>query len=148
MNDHVIEVRNLTRVFGNTVALDDVSLTAAQGVVFGLVGENGAGKTTLIKHLLGLLKAQRGSVSVFGLDPVQAPAAAFWRARSAHSPWRGAPVSCQRRRSCCPPAPGWAFVRSICWRPRGTRGRTRGAKPGRRTIARCATKAGWGFFTG
>ena len=39
----------------------------------GLVGENGAGKTTLIKHVLGLLKAQSGSVSVFGLDPVANP---------------------------------------------------------------------------
>lgn len=39
----------------------------------GLVGENGAGKTTLIKHILGLLKAQAGSVRVFGLDPVADP---------------------------------------------------------------------------
>ena len=46
-----------------------------RGKVFGLVGENGAGKTTLIKHILGLLKAETGSVRVFGLDPVQnAPA--------------------------------------------------------------------------
>ena len=44
-----------------------------RGVVFGLVGENGAGKTTLIEHLLGLLKAQTGSVRVFGLDPVSQP---------------------------------------------------------------------------
>ncbi|MEA3365548.1 MAG: ABC transporter ATP-binding protein [Candidatus Hydrogenedentes bacterium] len=41
--------------------------------MFGLVGENGAGKTTLIHHLLGLLKAQAGSVRVFGLDPVKDP---------------------------------------------------------------------------
>ena len=41
--------------------------------VVGLVGENGAGKTTLIKHILGLLKAQTGSVRVFGLDPVADP---------------------------------------------------------------------------
>jgi ABC-2 type transport system ATP-binding protein len=39
----------------------------------GLVGENGAGKTTLIKHILGLLKAQSGTVRVFGLDPVADP---------------------------------------------------------------------------
>ena len=44
-----------------------------RGVVFGLVGENGAGKTTLIKHVLGLLKAQAGTVRVFGLDPVREP---------------------------------------------------------------------------
>lgn len=69
----VVEVENLSRRFGRTVALDGVSLDVPRGVVFGLVGENGAGKTTLIKHLLGLLKAQTGSVRVFGLDPVSQP---------------------------------------------------------------------------
>src|SRR5438552_4656894 len=44
-----------------------------RGAVYGLVGENGAGKTTLIKHILGLLRAQSGSVRVFGLDPVADP---------------------------------------------------------------------------
>ena len=44
-----------------------------RGVVFGLVGTNGAGKTTLIRHVMGLLRAQRGSVGVFGLDPVSNP---------------------------------------------------------------------------
>jgi ABC-2 type transport system ATP-binding protein len=69
----VVEVAGLSRRFGGTVALDGVSLDVPRGVVFGLVGENGAGKTTLIKHLLGLLKAQTGSVRVFGLDPVREP---------------------------------------------------------------------------
>jgi ABC-2 type transport system ATP-binding protein len=69
----VVEVARLSRRFGGTVALDGVSLDVPRGVVFGLVGENGAGKTTLIKHLLGLLKAQTGSVRVFGLDPVHEP---------------------------------------------------------------------------
>jgi ABC-2 type transport system ATP-binding protein len=73
MNESVIEIRNLARTFGDTHALCDVSLTIPRGVVFGLVGENGAGKTTLIKHVLGLLRAQRGSVRVFGLDPVADP---------------------------------------------------------------------------
>jgi len=44
-----------------------------EGWFFGLVGENGAGKTTLIMHLLGVLKAQTGTVRVFGLDPVREP---------------------------------------------------------------------------
>jgi ABC-2 type transport system ATP-binding protein len=47
--------------------------------VLGLVGENGAGKTTLIKHLLGSLKAQSGSVRVFGLDPVLDPVGVLGR---------------------------------------------------------------------
>jgi ABC-2 type transport system ATP-binding protein len=69
----VIEIRGVTRQFGAKRALDNVSLTVPRGVVFGLVGANGAGKTTLIRHVLGLLKAQSGSVRVFGLDPVQEP---------------------------------------------------------------------------
>ncbi len=73
MSDDVIEIRQLHRQFGKTVALHDVTLTIPRGIVMGLVGGNGAGKTTLIKHLLGLLKAQSGSVQVFGLDPVADP---------------------------------------------------------------------------
>lgn len=66
-------MQNVTRRFGSKVALDDVSFRAPQGSVVGLVGENGAGKTTLIKHILGLLKAQTGTVRVFGRDPVADP---------------------------------------------------------------------------
>ncbi len=73
MTESVIEVRSLSRRFGSKQALKDVSLSIPRGQVFGLVGENGAGKTTLLKHLLGLLKAQSGSVEVFGLNPVEKP---------------------------------------------------------------------------
>src|ERR1043166_493028 len=69
----VISVSRLTRRFGTTTALDSVSVSLPPGQVFGLVGANGAGKTTLIKHILGLLRAESGSVRVFGLDPVADP---------------------------------------------------------------------------
>jgi ABC-2 type transport system ATP-binding protein len=69
----VVAVANLSRRFGAKTVLDDVSLYVPRGSVFGLVGENGAGKTTLIKHVLGLLRAQTGSVRVFGVDPVADP---------------------------------------------------------------------------
>src|SRR6058998_1476938 len=78
--DAAIEIKGVTRRFGSRLALDDVSLTVGRGVVFGLVGENGAGKTTLIKHILGLLKPQSGSVRVFGLDPVVDPVGVLSRA--------------------------------------------------------------------
>jgi len=68
-----INVVGVSRRFGSKQALDDVSLHVPKGCVFVLVGENGAGKTTLIKHLLGLLQAETGSVRVFGLDPVADP---------------------------------------------------------------------------
>src|SRR5881398_2130432 len=73
VSESVVHVSDLTRRFGATTALARVSLSLPRGAVYGLVGANGAGKTTLIKHLLGLLKAQSGSVRVFGLDPVSDP---------------------------------------------------------------------------
>jgi ABC-2 type transport system ATP-binding protein len=75
----VIAVSELTRRFGATMALDAVSLSVSRGAVYGLVGANGAGKTTLIKHVLGLLRAESGSVRVFGHDPVADPVAVLSR---------------------------------------------------------------------
>jgi ABC-2 type transport system ATP-binding protein len=75
----IVEIRRLTRKFGSRTALDEVSLTVPRGSVFGLIGENGAGKTTLIKHVLGMLRAEAGSVRVFGLDPVENPVGTLGR---------------------------------------------------------------------
>ena len=72
-NESVIAVGGLSRRFKSKLALDAVNLNVERGQVFGLVGANGAGKTTLIKHVLGLFKAESGSVRVFGLDPVADP---------------------------------------------------------------------------
>lgn len=69
----VAAITDLTRRFGAKTVLDSISLYVPKGSVFGLVGENGAGKTTLIKHVLGLLRAEEGSVKVFGLNPVTDP---------------------------------------------------------------------------
>ena len=73
MSEPVIHVSDLTRRFGAKTALASVSVSVPRGAVYGLVGANGAGKTTLIKHILGLLRAESGSVRVFGLDPVADP---------------------------------------------------------------------------
>ncbi len=75
----IVEVHRVTRQFGNKTALNDLSLSVPRGGVFGLIGGNGAGKTTLIKHLLGMLKAQSGTVRVFGLDPVENPVGTLGR---------------------------------------------------------------------
>ncbi|MEO7718484.1 MAG: ABC transporter ATP-binding protein [Capsulimonas sp.] len=69
----VLEVSGLTRRYGAKTALDNVSLKINTGSVFGLIGENGAGKSTFIKHLVGLLSPQQGTVRVFGKDPVADP---------------------------------------------------------------------------
>jgi ABC-2 type transport system ATP-binding protein len=72
-SNSVIDVHDLGRTYKNKVALDAVTLSVPKGCVFGLLGESGAGKTTLIRHLIGLLRAQRGSVRVLGKDPVRDP---------------------------------------------------------------------------
>lgn len=69
----VASIQNLTRTYKRTTALDDVSLDIPKGAVFGLVGSNGAGKTTLIKHIMGMLRPQSGTVRVFGMDPIANP---------------------------------------------------------------------------
>jgi len=79
VTESVIHVVDLTRHFDGKTALDSVSLALARGAVYGLVGANGAGKTTLIKHILGLLRAESGTVRVFGLDPVAEPVAVLSR---------------------------------------------------------------------
>jgi ABC-2 type transport system ATP-binding protein len=73
VRETVITVSELTRRFGAKTALASVTLSIPRGTVYGLVGANGAGKTTLIKHILGLLRAESGSVRVFDLDPVADP---------------------------------------------------------------------------
>jgi len=79
VSESVIDVSTLTRRFGAKTALDSVSVSMPRGAVYGLVGANGAGKTTLIKHILGLLRAESGSVRIFGLDPVGDPVAVLSR---------------------------------------------------------------------
>jgi ABC-2 type transport system ATP-binding protein len=69
----VVAITGLCRRFGSKTVLNGVSMYVPRGGVFGLVGENGAGKTTLIKHILGLLRAEAGTVNVFGLNPVVEP---------------------------------------------------------------------------
>lgn len=69
----VVKVKNLSRNFKTKKALDDVSITLESGKVYGLMGENGAGKSTLIKHIIGALQPQSGTVKVFGKSPAQSP---------------------------------------------------------------------------
>jgi ABC-2 type transport system ATP-binding protein len=79
MHEPVVTISNLSRRFGSKAALDDVSLAVPRGSVYGLVGENGAGKSTLIKHILGLWRAQSGTVRVFDIDPVADPVSVLGR---------------------------------------------------------------------
>ena len=61
----------VTRRFGGTVAVHDLSFSVACGEMFGLIGPDGAGKTTTIRMICGLLRPDAGSVRVLGLDPAR-----------------------------------------------------------------------------
>jgi ABC-2 type transport system ATP-binding protein len=66
--DHpwAVETRGLTKRFGANVAVDGVDLLIPRGCAFGYLGPNGAGKTTLIRMLLGLTRADAGSMALLG----------------------------------------------------------------------------------
>jgi ABC-2 type transport system ATP-binding protein len=72
---HVIEVQNLRKAYGGTLAVDDVSFAVSAGEIFGIVGPNGAGKTTTIESIIGLRQPDSGRVNVLGLNPQKQPRA-------------------------------------------------------------------------
>ncbi|HEU4397320.1 MAG TPA: ATP-binding cassette domain-containing protein [Actinomycetota bacterium] len=71
----MLELRGLTRRYGDLVALDNLSFTVRGGQMFGFVGPNGAGKTTAMRIILGVLEADAGEVR-----------------------WRGQPVTAEMRK--------------------------------------------------
>ncbi len=64
----IIEVRGMTKRFGELTAVDHVDLTVAAGEIYGFLGPNGSGKTTFLRMLCGLLRADDGSGRVLGHD--------------------------------------------------------------------------------
>ncbi|MEZ4685312.1 MAG: ABC transporter ATP-binding protein [Bacteroidia bacterium] len=62
----VIKTTGLTKHFGKTVAISDLSLHVSSGEIYGFLGLNGAGKTTCIRSLLGMIKPDKGSIEIFG----------------------------------------------------------------------------------
>lgn len=68
---NAVEVRGLTKRYGNVQALQGIDLTVPEGMIFGLLGSNGAGKSTLIKALVGALKPNSGEWQVLGLNPLR-----------------------------------------------------------------------------
>jgi len=70
MNENSIEVHNLTKGYGNLVAVDSLNFTVKKGKTFGFLGPNGAGKSTVIKILVGLIRPDSGKVLIAGHDPI------------------------------------------------------------------------------
>jgi len=70
MENNIIQVKNLTKKFGNFIAVDNVSFNVEEGTIFAFLGPNGAGKTTTIKILTTLLNPTSGNLKINGYDPV------------------------------------------------------------------------------
>ena len=64
-----VEITHLRKTYGNAVAVDDVSLSVAEGEIFGILGPNGAGKTTTVECAIGLRSPDSGTIRLMGLDP-------------------------------------------------------------------------------
>ena len=71
MKENVIEIRHLTKNYGKSRGVIDVSLNVKQGDIFGFLGPNGAGKSTTIRSMLGFLKINEGSINILGMDSVR-----------------------------------------------------------------------------
>ncbi|MEV0131179.1 ABC transporter ATP-binding protein [Dactylosporangium sp. NPDC050688] len=66
--DTALEIRGLTKRFGDKVAVDGIDLAVPRGSFYGIVGQNGAGKTTTLSMAVGLLRPDSGSATIFGAD--------------------------------------------------------------------------------
>jgi ABC-2 type transport system ATP-binding protein len=72
---YAVEAHDVVKTFGDVIALDGVSVSFEQGIVYGFLGPNGAGKTTLIRVLTTLLKPDSGTAVVAGIDAIHDPVA-------------------------------------------------------------------------
>lgn len=70
MNEIAVNAHHLRKTYGDTIAVDDVSLTVHRGEIFGILGPNGAGKTTTVELIAGIRAPDAGNIRVFGLDPI------------------------------------------------------------------------------
>ena len=68
-----IEIKNLTKTFGDIVAIDGASFTVKDREIYGLIGPNGAGKTTTLRILSTLLKPTSGTATIFGNEVTKTP---------------------------------------------------------------------------
>lgn len=68
---NVIEINNLTKMYGKSRGISNVSLTIEEGEIYGFIGPNGAGKSTTIRTLLGLIAPTSGSAEIFGKDCIE-----------------------------------------------------------------------------
>lgn len=69
----MLEIKNLTKKYGEKVAVDDLSLTVQNGQICAFIGHNGAGKTTTLKAIAGILNFEQGEIKIDGIDVKKNP---------------------------------------------------------------------------
>jgi ABC-2 type transport system ATP-binding protein len=67
--EDAIQIDNISKSFGETQAVKELTLNIQVGTIYGILGPNGSGKSTTMKMIMGLLKPDKGSIKVYGLDP-------------------------------------------------------------------------------
>ena len=72
-SENALELKDVSKAYGDTVAVDALSFVVPHGMIFGLLGPNGAGKTTTLECIEGLRKPDRGEIRVMGIDPTAHP---------------------------------------------------------------------------
>lgn len=151
-----ISVSGLTKSYGGRTVLDHLNLSVKAGTVFGLLGANGAGKSTTIECMLGTKRADGGTVSLLGQDPVRDRRALFERIgvqfQEGTISRRSGSSSCARRRPACTGILR-TTGRSVRASASGTSCKTRsGASPaasasGCSSCWRCCPTRSWSFWT-
>ncbi len=111
----VVSVDHLRVRYGDTVAVDDVSLSINRGEIFGILGPNGAGKTTTVECIGGLRRPDAGSITVLGLDPQDGRHSFISRSGSSCRP-PSCRTSCASERplTCSPPSTPAPPIPSAC----------------------------------
>ncbi|MCA9765517.1 MAG: ABC transporter ATP-binding protein [Carnobacterium sp.] len=71
LNMNIIEIKNLTKLYGNSIGIENVNLEVKEGEIFGFIGPNGAGKSTTIRLLMSLIHPTSGEAKLFGKDAIE-----------------------------------------------------------------------------
>ena len=113
MSDHIVQIEGLVKQFGSFRALNGLDLDVHRGEVHGFLGPNGAGKSTTIRILLGLMRRDGGTITLFDRDP--------WSEEPrCPATWPTCPVTCPCGRV-SPAGSVWTFSpgSTVGWTRRG-----------------------------